>query len=156
MGAYECTWSFGLSWLSRCYVSPVLYFTHLTPGEGIIWDSKFTLFLWRESFQRAGFITGQNFASQSMTFVILLFAGYTQCIVPGISIAFCFLLSRWVSYLGLPFRSSNTCWASVIGDLLVWDGAQTPTSFSGKTSLVRFLLSGSLEFCSAVNKSWCL
>lgn len=37
-----------------------------------------------------------------------------------------FLLSPQLSYLRLLIRSSDACWVSVIGDLLVWDGAQLP------------------------------
>lgn len=72
----------------------------------------------RNVLKKFGFITGQDFPSEIITFIILLFAGYKQCIFPGISIIFCFLLSRQISYLGLPFRSSYMCWASVIGDLV--------------------------------------
>lgn len=63
-----------------------------------------------------------------MTFIILLFTGYKQCKFPGISIIFWFILSPQLSYPRLLIRSSDTCWASVIGDLLVWDGAQLPLS----------------------------
>lgn len=155
----QCLWVYLelQSGLAKCrsWISPVLSLTWFLEK---VWSDIVNALCFHEEkcFQKIWFITGQDFASQSVNFIILLFAGYKQCIFPGFSIIFCFLLSPQVSYLELPFRSSDTCWASVIGDLLVWDGAQTPTFFFGKESLVCFLLSGSLKFCSAVSKSWCL